>query len=72
MKLISGTLIQRGKGPILMEPVVCDLTFNRPGVPKVYVLDHDGRRTDKTVPAIDGRISLDGGVTKAVYYEIEY
>jgi hypothetical protein len=72
MKLISGTLIHKGKGPILMEPVVCELTFKRQGVPKVYVLDHDGCRTGATLAVVNGRIHLDGGATKAVYYEIEY
>ncbi|MCL1920982.1 MAG: hypothetical protein FWG50_07875 [Kiritimatiellaeota bacterium] len=72
MKLVAGTLIQKGKGPILMEPVTCDLTFKRPGAPTIHILDHDGRRTGKTLPAANARILLDGGATKTVYYEVEY
>ena len=75
MKMIGGTLIRRGTGPILMEPVVCELTFHRAEgtpAPKVHVLDHDGRRTGKTLPVTGGRVLLDGRETKAVYYEVEY
>lgn len=71
MKLVAGTLIQRGAEPILMEPVTCELAFKRQGTPKVHILDHDGRRTGKTLDAPNGRLLLDGGATKAVYYEIE-
>ncbi|MCL2710327.1 MAG: hypothetical protein FWE95_05555, partial [Planctomycetaceae bacterium] len=74
-KLIGGTLINRGNSPILMEPVVCALTFsNRTDTPTVYVLDHDGRRTGATLPVVSSTnsnsVRLDGRVTKAVYYEV--
>jgi len=71
-KLIGGTLIRRGNGPILMEPVVCSLTFlKREGTPTVYVLDHDGRRTGVTLPVLPNKVvHLDGRTTKAVYYEV--
>ncbi|MCL2625174.1 MAG: hypothetical protein FWD31_16055, partial [Planctomycetaceae bacterium] len=72
MKLIGGTLIERGKGPMMMEPVVCELSIFHDGTPTVHILDHDGRRTGKTLPAVGGRIQLDGRETKAVYYEIVY
>jgi len=72
MKLIGGTLIHKGTGPILMEPVVCELTFRRSGTPKVYILDHDGCRTGTTLPVTDGCVQLDGRETKAVYYEVSY
>ena len=72
MKLIGGTLIRRGTGPILMEPVFCRLLLKRSGMPTVHILDHDGCRTGKTLPVVDGLIEFDGRVTKAVYYEIEY
>jgi len=71
-KMIGGTLIRRGNGPILMEPVVCELRFhNRNDTPTVYVLDHDGRRTGATLPVSpNNRVRLDGRVTRAVYYEV--
>jgi hypothetical protein len=55
-----------------MEPVVCELTFKRPGTPKIHVLNHDGQRTGKTLDVVNGRVLFDGGATKTVYYEIEY
>jgi len=72
MKMVAGTLIQKGGGPILMEPVVCEITFKRPGVPKIHILDHDGRRTGRMLDAVNGRIRFDGGATKTVYYEVEW
>lgn len=72
MKLVGGELINRGDGPILMEPVLCELTLKRTGTPKVHVLDHDGRRTGETLPITSGRVLLDGGKTKTVYYEVEF
>jgi hypothetical protein len=68
MKLVMGTLINRGNAPILMEPVVCDLTFKRAGTPKVHVLDHDGIRMGETL----GSTKLNGGATKTINYEIEF
>ena len=72
MKLVAGTLIQKGTAPILMEPVTCELTFKRPRAPKIHILDHDGRRTGNTLTVANDRVLFDGGATKTVYYEIEY
>lgn len=72
MKLVGGELLAQGTGPILMEPVACELMMKRTGTPKVYVLDHDGRRTEKTVSPTGNRMKLDGGQTRAVYYEVVY
>ncbi len=40
--------------------------------PTVTVLDHDGRRTDATIPMIDGKFVIDGTHDHAIYYEITY
>lgn len=72
MKLVEGSLIARGGPPLLVEPVAVELTLKRGGNPKVYVLDHDGRRSAQTLPAANGKLTLDGAQTKAVYYEIDY
>ena len=45
MKIQSGVLLEKGTGPIRVEPVQVDLTLKRPGTPTVYVCDHDGNRT---------------------------
>ena len=68
----AGMLLDKGTGPMLVEPVSTEIKLDRPGVPTVYVLDHDGRRTEKTIPLKDGRIVLDGAESKTIYYEIEY
>ena len=68
----AGLLLDKGAGPMIVEPVAAEIKLDRPGVPTVYVLDHDGRRSDRTIPLKDGRIVLDGAENKSIYYEIEY
>ena len=61
-----------GRGPILMEPVVAEITVKRPGAFTVHILDQDGRRTGDTLP-VEGRvIKLDTAENKTIYYEIEF
>ena len=38
-------LVHRGEAPIVLEPVKARITLHRRGGAKVYLLDHDGRRT---------------------------
>ena len=38
----------------------------------MYVLDHDGRRTGKTLAVRDNSVEIDTGRDKAIYYEIVY
>lgn len=66
------TLLNVGTAPILLEPVDLTLTTARKGKPKIYVLDHAGNRTGRMVPVRRGTAHLDGGVYKAIYYEVEY
>ena len=68
----AGVLMDKGTAPVIVEPVVAEIGIKRTGTPTVHVLDHDGRRTGRTVPATDGRIVLDGAENKTIYYEIEY
>jgi hypothetical protein len=68
----TGVLMDKGTAPVIVEPVVAEIRVNRTGTPTVHVLDHDGRRTGRTLPATDGRIVLDGAENKTIYYEIEY
>jgi hypothetical protein len=65
----SGT-IDNGKGPILLEPVKATIRIAGRSVKAVNVLDHDGRRTDKTLPVKDGQFTIDGAKDKALYYEV--
>jgi len=68
----SSRMVAAGKAPILMEPVVADITLARRGSPTVHVLDHDGHRSGRTVPASNGAFRIDGAAHKTPYYEIAY
>jgi hypothetical protein len=72
MKFVGDHLIVRGKDPILVEPIVADITLARPGKATVSVCDQDGRRTDATLPVNDGRFTIDGATSKTIYYEVSY
>ncbi|MEI6034999.1 MAG: hypothetical protein WCS65_12060 [Verrucomicrobiae bacterium] len=73
MKYVAGNLVETGKGPILVEPVVADIRLKRKDKPTINILDHNGVRTGKTLPVgDDGLLALDGNATKAVYYEAVY
>jgi len=62
------SLTATGTAPVLLEPVLGSVTFGRK-VSRVCLLDHDGRRTDKAVPARNGRIVIDGVRDRTMYYE---
>ncbi len=66
------SLLDRGKPPILMEPVKATITIRKSGGLKVYLLTHDGLRTDKTLPAPNGTITIDTARDKTPYYLIEF
>lgn len=68
----KGRMSSQGKGPILMEPVKAEIEIKRSGNPTVYICDHDGKRTDKTISIKNGSFTIDGARTKTVYYEIVY
>lgn len=61
-----------GTGPIQLEPVHAQVSVRGKGTPTVYLLDHDGRRTERTVPVEDGVFTIDGTRDKTLYYEIVY
>ena len=65
-------LIERGGPPILLEPVKATISIDRPGNPKVELLDHDGLPTGKTLPVKDGTFTIDGAADKTPYYLITY
>jgi hypothetical protein len=46
------------------------LTIAERPIEVVNVLDHDGRRTGRTIPVKDGRFTLDGAKDKTIYYEV--
>jgi hypothetical protein len=63
-------VLNNGRAPILLEPVKATITIAGRPVASVNVLDHDGRRTGRTVPVMDGRFLLDGAKERAIYYEV--
>jgi hypothetical protein len=65
-------LLDRGKPPILMEPVKATIKIHRPGALKLRLLDHDGLRTETTLPIQDGVVTIDGTRDKTPYYLIEF
>ena len=71
-RMIAGTRVSQGDGPIMVEPVVAELTFKADRRPTVHVLDQAGRRTGQTVPARDGTVSLDGAKHQTIYYEVTF
>ena len=69
---LDSKIIDNGKAPILLEPVKAAVTIAGRPIAAVHVLDHAGRRTDKTLPVNAGRFDLDGNRDKALYYEVEF
>ncbi len=65
-------VLNNGGPPILLEPVKATVTIAGRPVAEVNVLDHDGRRTGRTLKVTDGRFTLDGVMDKAIYYEVVY
>ena len=65
-------ILDRGDSPILMESVRARITLNRPEQLKVYLLDHDGFRTQKTLPVQNNTFEIDGNRDETCYYLITY
>jgi hypothetical protein len=65
-------LLDFGKAPVLMEPVVADITIRRGGQPTVVLLDHEGCPTSKTLVIPNSVVSIDGKRDRTMYYLISY
>ena len=65
-------IIERGQAPVVMEPVKATIRIDRPGRATVHVLDHDGARTGRVLPAQDGQFTIDGASDKTPYYLVTY
>ena len=65
-------IIERGKPPVVMEPVKATIRIERPGKATIHVLDHDGALTDRTLPVQDGQFTIDGARDKTPYYLVTY
>jgi hypothetical protein len=65
-------VLDNGGGPILLEPVKATIHLAARRIAAVQVLDHDGKRTGRTLEIQDGVFSIDGARDKALYYEIVF
>ncbi len=68
----GNSLLDRGKPPILLEPVRATITLSKPGTPKLVLLDHDGLRTSATLPVEKGTFTIDGARDKTPYCLVEF
>ena len=69
---LDSRILNRGKAPVVMEPVQARIQFRKAGTPTVHVLDHDGCKTGRTLPVRDGAIEIDGARDKTCYYLVSY
>ena len=65
-------VLKNGGPPILLEPVRAAVAIAGRPVEAVQILDHDGRRTGRTLPVAEGRFTIDGAKDKAIYYEVVF
>ncbi|MFP4224796.1 MAG: hypothetical protein ACLFVN_12095 [Phycisphaeraceae bacterium] len=65
-------LLEKGRSPIVMEPVKARITLDRPGTAVLTLLDHDGQRTGEKRVIRDGVIEIDGAQDKTPYYLLDY
>ncbi len=68
----DGRVLDNGKPPIMLEPVKATIAIPGRPIAAVNVLDHDGKRTGKTLDATDGTFTIDGTRDKALYYEVVF
>jgi len=62
---------ERGRAPVLAEPVDCQITLSVPGPASVYPLDETGKRRPKVPATADGKtIRLQTGKVQSPWIEI--
>jgi hypothetical protein len=69
---LDNKIIDNGKAPILLEPVKATIALSGRKVEAVNILDHDGRRTGRTLPVQNGQFAIDGAKDKTLYYEVVF
>lgn len=65
-------IFNNGKGPILLEPVKASFNVAGRSIAAINILDHDGRRTGKTVALAGNAFNLDTARDQAIYYEVVF
>jgi hypothetical protein len=68
----AGAITERGKAPVLLEPVKATIVLRRKGKYRVHALDHDGKRREG-VAAFEtaSQFTIDGARDRAMYYLVE-
>jgi len=69
---VDAKTLENGTAPILLEPVKATVAIAGRKITTVNILDHDGRRTGRTLPVDEGRFTLDGAKDRALYYEVVF
>ena len=72
LSTLDERVLENGKAPILMEPVKATIAIAGRPIAAVYVLDHGGKRTGRTLDAADGSFTIDGMRDKTMYYEVVF
>ena len=68
---LDNRVLENGTGPILLEPVKATVALTGRLIKAVHLLDHDGRRTGKTLSVINGAFTIGGATDKTPFYELE-
>ncbi len=67
------TILEKvGGPPLLLEGVKLALEWPRLADATLHVLDHDGRRTGRTLSLAGARADIDSGRDRTIYYEIAW
>lgn len=67
MKVLGPLLLDAGKPPVVLEPVVAEVDLRRPGA-TVHILDSEGRRTGRTATVKGTKVLLDGTRDRTWHY----
>jgi hypothetical protein len=65
-------ILDAGKPPVVMEPVHARIELKKAGKATVMALDHNGRRTESTVPVENGAFEIKGSRDRTCYYLVSY
>jgi hypothetical protein len=70
LTLDNKTIVDNGKGPVMLEPVKADIAFAKRTIKQVNILDHDGNESGRTLPTDGGKFTIDSAADHAIYYEV--
>jgi len=68
--LAGNELLEKGVGPMRLEPVKATIALPGRVVQQVNLLDHNGARTGKALPVKNGAFTINGAADQTPYYEV--